>query len=244
MRVKTLVLRDGLMLARADNKKRTQAVNVVFTTETPVRRETIYTLEKRQRRASGTRPTSDSHGPELVDLALTRRRCRPPQRPPQRRRRRPPALLRRADLIFPLQRVVDAVATPMVLDAGTPRSICVSRSALVVLVLMWARAAMWPFFRSSALTSGFFDTCAMQCNAMEFNAMEFNAMQRNVIQLYATHPAAIAGRVRRRRLQVVRSAHTVEDLQQLQRLDAVVRAVRHLCRAPLMQCNATQCNSH
>ena len=70
--------------------------------------------------------------------------------------------------------------------------------------------------------------------------MEFNAMQRNVIQLYATHPAAIAGRVRRRRLQVVRSADAVEDLQQLQRLDAVVRAVRHLCRAPLMQCNATQ----
>ena len=78
---------------------------------------------------------------------------------------------------------------------------------------------------------------------MEFNAMEFNAMQRNVFQLYATDPAAIAGRVRRRRLQVVRSAHAVEDLQQLQRLDAVVRAVRHLCRAPLMQCNATQCNS-
>ena len=76
-------------------------------------------------------------------------------------------LLRRADLIFPLQRVVDAVATPMVLDAGTPRSICVSWSVLVVLVLMWTRAAMWPFFRSSALTSGFFDTCAMQCNAMD-----------------------------------------------------------------------------
>jgi hypothetical protein len=45
VRVKTLVLRDGLMLARADNKKRTKAVNVVFTTETPVRRETIYSLE-------------------------------------------------------------------------------------------------------------------------------------------------------------------------------------------------------